>query len=108
LDDEHAFLLEALGTERVRLVQRERFRGLHLVMSGPYGYVRHPAYAAFPFLMVGSGLALGSWLAALIGLLLVLGVLRRAALEDRVLHEQLEGYAAYAQQVRYRMFPGVW
>ena len=53
----------------------------------------------------GSGGALGSWLAALI---LVLPVLRRAALEDRVLREQLEGYAAYARQVRYRMFPGVW
>jgi protein-S-isoprenylcysteine O-methyltransferase Ste14 len=83
-------------------------RGHRLVTSGPYRYVRHPAYAAFPFLMVGDGLALGSWLAALIGLLLVLPVLRRAALEDRVLREQLEGYAAYARQVRYRMFPGVW
>ena len=83
-------------------------RGHHLVTSGPYRYVRHPAYAAFPFLMVGSGLAPGSWLAALIGLLLVVPVLRRAALEDRVLREQLEGYAAYARQVRYRMFPGVW
>jgi protein-S-isoprenylcysteine O-methyltransferase Ste14 len=83
-------------------------RGHRLVTSGPYRYVRHPAYAAFPFLMVGSGLALGSWLAALVGLLLVLPVLRHAALEDRVLREQLEGYAAYARQVRYRMFPGVW
>ena len=83
-------------------------RGHHLVTSGPYRYVRHPAYAAFPFVMVGSGLALGSWLAALIGLLLVVPVLRRAALEDRVLRKQLEGYAAYARQVRYRMFPGVW
>jgi protein-S-isoprenylcysteine O-methyltransferase Ste14 len=83
-------------------------RGHHLVTSGPFRYVRHPAYAAFPFLMVGSGLALGSWLAALVGLLLVLPVLRRAVLEDRVLRDQLEGYAAYARQVRYRMFPGVW
>jgi protein-S-isoprenylcysteine O-methyltransferase Ste14 len=58
--------------------------------------------------MIGGGLALGSWLAALIGVLLVLLVLRRAAVEDRVLREQLEGYAAYARQVRYRMFPGVW
>jgi hypothetical protein len=30
LDGEHAFLLEALGTERVRLVRCERFRGLLL------------------------------------------------------------------------------
>ena len=83
-------------------------RGHHLITSGPYGYIRHPAYAAFPFLVVGSGLALGSWLAALIGLFLVPPVVRRAALEDRVLREQLEGYACYARQVRYRMFPGVW
>ncbi len=83
-------------------------RAHHLVTSGPYRYVRHPAYAAFPLMMVGSGLALGSWLAALIGLLLVVPLLRRTALEDRVLREELEGYAAYAKQVRYRMFPGVW
>ena len=90
------------------VVRIQTDRGHHLVTSGPYRFVRHPAYAAFPFLMVGSGVALGSWLAALIGLLLVLPVLRRAALEDRVLREQLQGYAAYAQQVRYRMFPGMW
>ena len=90
------------------MVRIQTDRGHHLVTSGPFRYVRHPAYAAFPFLMVGSGLALGSWLAALVGLLLVLPVLRRTALEDRVLREKLEGYSTYARQVRYRMFPGVW
>jgi protein-S-isoprenylcysteine O-methyltransferase Ste14 len=90
------------------VVRIQTDRGHHLVTAGPYRFVRHPAYAACPFLFVGVGLALGSWLAALIGLLLVLPILRRTALEDRVLREQLEGYAAYAQQVRYRLFPGVW
>ena len=83
-------------------------RGHHVVTTGPYRYVRHPAYAACPFLFAGGGLALGSWLAALIGLLLTVPVLRRTAQEDRILREQLEGYAAYAQQVRYRVLPGVW
>jgi protein-S-isoprenylcysteine O-methyltransferase Ste14 len=83
-------------------------RGHHVVTSGPYRYVRHPAYSVCPFLLAGGGLALGSWLAALIGLLLVLPILRRTAHEDRVLREQLEGYAAYAQKVRYRLLPGVW
>jgi protein-S-isoprenylcysteine O-methyltransferase Ste14 len=83
-------------------------RGHRLVQSGPYRYVRHPAYASAPFLLTGGGLALGSWLAALIGLLLVLPIVRRTVLEDRILCEQLEGYAAYAQQVRYRLIPGVW
>ena len=70
--------------------------------------MRHPAYAACPLVFVGGGLALGSWLAALVGLFLVLPIVRRTALEDRVLRGQLEGYAAYAEKVRYRLLPGVW
>jgi protein-S-isoprenylcysteine O-methyltransferase Ste14 len=83
-------------------------RGHRLVTGGPYRYVRHPAYAVLPFLFVGGGLALGSWLAGLLGLLLFVPILWRTAQEDRVLREQLEGYAAYAEAVRYRLFPGVW
>jgi protein-S-isoprenylcysteine O-methyltransferase Ste14 len=83
-------------------------RGHHLITSGPYRFVRHPAYAAAPYLFAGGGIALGSWLAALIGLLFVLPIVRRTAQEDRLLREQLEGYAAYAEKVRWRVFPGVW
>ena len=83
-------------------------RGHHLITTGPYRYVRHPGYAASPFLLIGGGLVLGSWLAALLGVLMVLPILRRTALEDRILHEQLEGYTAYAQKVRYRLYPRVW
>jgi protein-S-isoprenylcysteine O-methyltransferase Ste14 len=83
-------------------------RGHHVITTGPYRYLRHPGYATVPFLFIGGGLVLGSWLAALIGLIVALPILRRTAVEDRILHEQLEGYAAYAQKVRYRLFPGVW
>jgi protein-S-isoprenylcysteine O-methyltransferase Ste14 len=83
-------------------------RGHYLVRTGPYRYVRHPAYAVWPFLAIGGGLALGSWLAALIGVPLALPLVWRAAREDRLLREQLEGYAGYAEEVRYRLFPGLW
>ena len=33
---------------------------------------------------------------------------RRLRIEDRFLHERLDGYEDYAAQVRYRLFPGVW
>jgi protein-S-isoprenylcysteine O-methyltransferase Ste14 len=56
----------------------------------------------------GGGLALGSWLAALIGLLMLPWFLRRTTQEDRILREQLAAYDAYARKVRYRLFPGVW
>ena len=83
-------------------------RGHHLITGGPYRYVRHPAYAAAPFLFVGTGLALGSWFASLIGVLLVSAILWRTAREDRVMRDHLAGYDAYAEKVRYRLLPGVW
>ena len=83
-------------------------RGHHVITSGPYRFVRHPGYAAFPVILTGGGLALGSWLAAFIGLIMFLPILVRTVREDRFLQERLEGYGAYAQKVRYRLLPGVW
>jgi protein-S-isoprenylcysteine O-methyltransferase Ste14 len=83
-------------------------RGHRLVTGGPYRFVRHPGYACCPFIFIGGGLALGSWLAAVIGLVMFLPILWRTVQEDRFLLERLEGYAAYAQKVRYRLLPGVW
>jgi protein-S-isoprenylcysteine O-methyltransferase Ste14 len=32
----------------------------------------------------------------------------RTAIEDRTLHEELDGYREYASKVRYRLLPGLW
>jgi protein-S-isoprenylcysteine O-methyltransferase Ste14 len=32
----------------------------------------------------------------------------RTALEDRTLRAELAGYQAYAEEVRYRLIPGLW
>jgi protein-S-isoprenylcysteine O-methyltransferase Ste14 len=105
-----AVLVWAVAVNRFfsSVIRIQTDRGHHLITSGPYRYVRHPAYAVCPLIFIGGALVLGSWLAALIGVVLVVPVLRRASIEDRVLREQLEGYAAYAQRVRYRVLPGVW
>ena len=55
-----------------------------------------------------TALALGSWLAVVPHIVVIALFVRRAALEDRVLREELEGYAAYAATVRYRFLPGIW
>jgi protein-S-isoprenylcysteine O-methyltransferase Ste14 len=78
------------------------------VDRGPYRIVRHPGYSGFALLLVAIPVVLGSWwafvpVAVAIGLLLL-----RTALEDRMLQGELEGYAAYAARVRYRILPGVW
>jgi protein-S-isoprenylcysteine O-methyltransferase Ste14 len=55
-----------------------------------------------------AALTLGSWfgLAAAVPLAGVLVL--RTALEDRELHRRLDGYADYAQRVRYRLVPWLW
>jgi protein-S-isoprenylcysteine O-methyltransferase Ste14 len=99
---------EAVNRFFSAVIRIQSERGHHVIKTGPYRYVRHPGYASCPFLFIGGGLVLGSWLATLIGLFIVLPIVRRTVREDRILREQLEGYSAYAQAVRYRYFPGVW
>ena len=41
-------------------------------------------------------------------LLAIVGLVIRAALEDRTLRAELPGYAEYAGRVRFRLIPGVW
>ena len=84
-------------------------RGQYVVTTGPYAYARHPGYLAGIVIMVASGPALGSWLAA--ALLVVASLpflLHRAITEDRVLRAQLPGYRHYARRVRWRLLPGIW
>lgn len=89
------------------VVRLQQERGHSLVTAGPYRYIRHPGYAGI-LLSACVGIALGSWW-SLSPLVLALGlILRRTALEDRFLRGSLEGYASYAERVRYRLVPGLW
>ena len=84
-------------------------RGQFVVTTGPYAVIRHPGYLAGILVIVASGIALGSWLAA--ALLIVTSLpflLYRAITEDRVLLAQLPGYREYAARVRWRLIPGLW
>jgi protein-S-isoprenylcysteine O-methyltransferase Ste14 len=83
-------------------------RGHRVVDVGPYRLVRHPGYVAMAILMPAIALALGSWYGALLALVYSALIVRRAAVEDRYLREHLEGYAQYAERVRFRLIPGVW
>ena len=90
------------------VVRIQAERGQYVVTAGPYAYVRHPGYLAGILIMVASGPALGSWLAAV--LLVVSGLpflLHRAITEDRVLRAELPGYRDYTNRVRWRLLPGI-
>jgi protein-S-isoprenylcysteine O-methyltransferase Ste14 len=83
-------------------------RGHRLITDGPYRIVRHPGYTLITVMMFTSGIALGSWFSALPIWMLWLLLIRRTVLEDRFLHDHLDGYPQYAQRVRYRLVPGIW
>jgi protein-S-isoprenylcysteine O-methyltransferase Ste14 len=83
-------------------------RGHRVVSSGPYRIVRHPMYAAIILFILCIPFELGSWLAVIPASLAMILYVTRTKKEDRMLHEELDGYDEYASQVRYRLMPGVW
>jgi protein-S-isoprenylcysteine O-methyltransferase Ste14 len=83
-------------------------RGHHVVDTGPYAIIRHPGYFAACLLFPGIALALGSWWALIPAAFAALLIVIRTEWEDRMLHAELDGYAAYAKRVRFRLVPGVW
>ena len=107
----YALVLWAMRVNRFfsSVVRIQSDRGQFVVTTGPYAVIRHPGYLAGILVIVASGIALGSWLAA--ALLIVTSLpflLYRAITEDRVLLAQLPGYRDYAARVRWRLIPGVW
>jgi protein-S-isoprenylcysteine O-methyltransferase Ste14 len=83
-------------------------RGHHVVQTGPYAIIRHPGYFAASLLFPGMALALGSWWALVPAGFATLLLLIRTEWEGRTLRAKLDGYADYAQRVRFRLIPGVW
>lgn len=83
-------------------------RGQYVVTEGPYRYLRHPTYLAVVLTWVVMPLLLESWWGLLPGFLAAFMMILRTAFEDCMLHQELAGYAEYAQKVRFRIFPGIW
>jgi protein-S-isoprenylcysteine O-methyltransferase Ste14 len=90
------------------MVRIQSERGHQVVSGGPYRWMRHPGYAGAVLMYMVTPVFLDSWWAFLPAVLLTIVLVIRAYLEDKTLQEELEGYHAYAEQVRYRLLPGVW
>ncbi len=90
------------------VVRIQEDRGHTVVSGGPYRFVRHPAYTGSLFGTLAMAIALGSWWALIPAGVDAVGLIVRTGLEDRTLQAELPGYANYARQTRYRLFPGIW
>jgi protein-S-isoprenylcysteine O-methyltransferase Ste14 len=92
--------------EKTVRIQKER--GHYVITTGPYAFVRHPMYVGMIMLFAAIPLTLGSGLAFVPVVVLIIALIIRIVFEDRMLHCDLPGYEEYAKKTRYRLLPGVW
>jgi len=90
------------------VVRIQEDRGHSVTTGGPYRWVRHPGYVGTTVFELVTPILLGSLWALIPGVLVALLTVVRTGLEDRTLHEELDGYREYADRVRYRLLPGIW
>jgi len=83
-------------------------RGHSVCDTGLYKFVRHPAYLGSVIQAIGFPLLFGSLWSIIPVCVLILLSLTRTHLEDETLKNELNGYVAYANKTRYRLFPYIW
>jgi protein-S-isoprenylcysteine O-methyltransferase Ste14 len=79
-----------------------------VISNGPYRFVRHPMYFGVVLLLPFTPMALGSYWAVPGFVLLIPLIILRLLNEEKILREQLPGYAEYCLHTRQRLIPYVW
>jgi protein-S-isoprenylcysteine O-methyltransferase Ste14 len=79
-----------------------------LASTGLYGLVRHPLYLGALIMMVGSPFALASLWALPVLLPGCAVLVARILDEEKLMREELGGYAQYMAKVHHRLVPYVW
>lgn len=90
------------------VVRIQRDRDHKVITAGPYRIVRHPGYLGAILSAVSTPLIIGSALGLVPAGIIVMLLLIRTILEDKALHNELDGYSDYAQKVKYRLMPLIW
>lgn len=81
--------------------------GQKVITDGPYRVVRHPMYSRFALMILATPFALGSYVALAPAVPLIPLLIFRLRDEERVLRQELPGYAEYCERTRFRLVPGV-
>ena len=79
-----------------------------VIDTGLYGIVRHPMYMTTLVLFLSMPLVLGSVISFVILLFYVPIIAKRIKNEEKVLEENLDGYAEYKRRVKYKVVPFLW
>lgn len=90
------------------MVKIQDERGHKVVSLGHYKRLRHPGYSGQLLYYLRIPLLLGTLVVLPLVVIMAVVFVYRTAREDQTLRAELEGYEDYSQQVRRRLFPGIW
>lgn len=90
------------------MVRIQHERKQYVISTGVYHCVRHPLYLGCLLMMFGAPLLLGSIYGLIIDLLGLVALMGRILGEEKMLVDELDGYADYQKKVKYRLIPFVW
>ncbi len=82
--------------------------GQRVISGGPYRIIRHPMYLGASVMLLSTPLALGSYFALPAAVLLIPLIILRLLNEERVLRQELPGYAEYCIHTPFRLVPHCW
>lgn len=82
--------------------------GQTVIADGPYRFVRHPMYLGMSVMMLSTPLVLGSLYALPVFVLVIPLLIFRLLNEEKVLLQQLAGYADYCLRTRFHLVPYLW
>ena len=91
------------GTIRI-----QKDKNHNVIKTGPYKIVRHPGYLGMLSGSIALPLALGSMLALIPLIIMILLIVVRTYYEDTTLQKELNGYSEYCNEVKYRLLPFIW
>jgi len=90
------------------VVRIQKDRGQTVCKDGPYRFVRHPGYLGGLLYIIVTPFVLSSFWGLIPAVIAVVLLFIRTYLEDKTLQRELEGYADYTNETRYRLLPGIW
>ena len=90
------------------VIRIQKDRGHVVVSGGPYRFMRHPGYTGIAAFTLATPLILNSRWAFVPAVVTAAMSVLRTVLEDRTLHNELNGYADYARRVKYKLVPAIW
>ena len=95
------WVLGGFFSTEVKIMSNQR-----IVKEGPYKILRHPSYTGLLMIILGFGLAVGTWLGTAVALLLFGSAIRyRIRVEENVLKKEFgEEYLDYAKKTK-RLIP---